>query len=84
MNQPKLNAHDDRKSKIAIRKFLGSRRHVLRFLTSLLDSADHVERLFRHVVALSFENLAETLDGIGDLDVLALETRELLSDRERL
>src|SRR5690606_21095895 len=37
-----------------------------------------------HVVALAVEYLAEALDRVFDLYVLALEARELLADRERL
>src|SRR5687768_14234916 len=58
--------------------------HLLRLLFRLLYGADHVERLFRHVVALAFEDLAEALDRVFDLDVFALQTRELLADGERL
>src|SRR5258708_2553347 len=63
---------------------LGSRWHLLRLLSGLLDRADHVKRLLRHVVAFALENLAKAFDRIFDFYVLALETGELLTDEKRL
>src|SRR5690606_24904326 len=59
-------------------------RHLLRLVAGLFDRADHIECLFGHVVALAVEYLAEALDRVFDLNILALEARELLADRERL
>src|SRR5262245_45692951 len=58
--------------------------HFLRLLAGLFDRADHVERLFGHVVALAFEDLFETLDRVLNLYVLALEASELFTHRKRL
>src|ERR1017187_7957819 len=57
---------------------------LFRALQHFLDGALHVERLLRQVVVLAFDNFAEPLDGIGQLDVLALVTGELLGHVERL
>src|SRR5664279_4819695 len=55
-----------------------------RFLQHFLDGSLHVECLLGQAVVLAFDNFAEALDGIGELDVLALEAGELLGHVERL
>src|ERR1035437_4361977 len=55
-----------------------------RFLEDFLDGSLHVECLLGQAVVLAFDNFAEALDGIGELDVLALVAGELLGDVERL
>src|ERR1035441_8352500 len=54
------------------------------FLQHFLDGSLHVERLLRQVVVLAIHNFAEALDGIRQLDVLALVAGELLGHVERL
>src|ERR1035437_57657 len=55
-----------------------------RFLEHFLDGPLHVECLLGQAVVLAFDNFAEALDGIGELDVLALEAGELLGHVEGL
>src|SRR4051812_18672324 len=56
----------------------------LRLLQRFLDRADEIKRLLGHAVVLAVDDLLEALDGVGDRHVLALETRELRGDEERL
>src|SRR5271157_304956 len=53
-------------------------------LQHFLDGPHHVERLLGHVVVLAVHNLAEAADGIGQLHVAALHSRELLGHVEGL
>src|SRR5213083_1013359 len=57
---------------LVTRNFLGRSSHFLRLFAGLLDGADHVERLFGHVVALAFENFAKAFDRVFRFDVFAL------------
>src|SRR5947208_10983901 len=53
-------------------------------LQHFFDRTLHVEGLFRQIVVLAFDDFPEALDGIGQLDVFALETGELLGNVEGL
>src|SRR5262245_24626155 len=53
-------------------------------LDDVLDRAHHVEGLLGQVVVLALDDLAEAADGLGQRNVDALESRELLGDVERL
>src|SRR5437588_2809310 len=58
--------------------------HAFSLLARLFDCADHVEGLFGQVVVLAVNDLLEAAYGVGDLDELAFEARELLRDEEGL
>src|SRR5438067_10590583 len=58
--------------------------HAFGLLARLFDCADHVEGLFGQVVVLAVNDLLEAAYGVGDLDELAFEARELLRDEEGL
>src|SRR5436305_15072780 len=74
------------KSKIKDQKLRQLRRrgHLLRFLSCLVDGADHVKCLLGHVVAVAVKDLFKSFNSVVDLHVLAFETGELLADRKRL
>ena len=57
---------------------------LLGLLDHILDGALQVERLLRKIVVLAFGDFLEAADGVGELDVLALEAGELLGHVERL
>src|SRR5450756_1980452 len=69
----------ERESAMALRLL-----QLCRFLDYFLDGSLHPECLLGQAVVLAFDNFAEALDGIGELDVLALEAGELLGHVERL
>src|SRR2546421_6723290 len=71
-------------SAFILHPFLSFRRHAFGTLARLFDCADHVEGLFGEVVVLAVDDLLEAAYGVGDLDELALEARELLGDEEGL
>ena len=54
------------------------------FLYGLFDRADHIERLFRQIVVLTFHNFTETTNRIFELHVLTFQARELRRYEERL
>src|SRR5438045_8456191 len=62
----------------------GRRGLLFRLFTGLFDCADHVKRLFGHVVTRAFEDFFKAFDRVLNLYILALKTRELLSNRKRL
>src|ERR1700761_1338458 len=57
---------------------------LLALVDRLFDGADHVEGGFRQVVILAFAEIAEALDGVGEIDELAGRTGEDFGDVERL
>src|ERR671930_361961 len=59
-------------------------KRLLGLLDRLLDRADHVEGLLGQVVVLAVEDLAEALDRVLELHVLAGGAGELLGDEVRL
>src|SRR5512146_1679222 len=60
------------------------RLQFLGLLEHFLDGADHVERLFGHIVMLALENFVEAAHCVFDLDVAALHAGELLGNVEGL
>src|ERR1700754_1552788 len=64
-----------------LRRFGGQ---LLALLDRLFDGADHVEGGFRQVIILAFAEIAETLDGVGELNELAGRAGEDFGDVERL
>ena len=60
------------------------RRHLLGLLAHFFDRANHVERLFRQVVVLAFDDFLERAHVVGNLHVFAFQTRELLRDEHGL
>ena len=58
--------------------------HLAALLHGLVDRADHVERLLGEVVVLAVQDLAEAVDRVLELDVLAGRAGELLGDEVRL
>src|SRR5512146_1760272 len=60
------------------------RLHPFGLLEGLVEGADHPQGLLRQVVALAVADLLEGADGLLDLDILALEPRELLGHVEGL
>src|SRR3990167_1449145 len=58
--------------------------HLFRALHDFLDRAAHIEGLLGNLVELAINQHLEALDGFFDLDVAALEPRELLGHEERL
>src|SRR5437588_11240958 len=74
-------------SSLILRPFLLFSRlggHAFSLLARLFDCADHVEGLLGQVVVLAVNDLLEAAYGVGDLDELAFEARELLRDEEGL
>src|ERR1043166_822992 len=53
-------------------------------LHGLFNCANHVEGLLGQVVVFAFDDLAEALDGVFELDVFAFQTRELRRHEEWL
>src|SRR6266404_9023016 len=58
--------------------------HLLGLGPGFLDDANHVERLFRQVVMLAFEDLTEAAHGIGDAYILAGNAGKLFGHEVRL
>ncbi len=63
-------------------RVLGS--HLLGFFESLIDGADHVERLLWQRVALPIVNHLETANGFSQRHVLTGLARKDLSNQERM
>jgi hypothetical protein len=57
--------------------WLDARLHFFCLSEGLIDRADHVERLFRDVVVLAFDDFPEAADGIRNFYVFAFEPGEL-------
>src|ERR1017187_105729 len=60
------------------------RLHLLGLGPGFLDGADHVKRLLRQIIMLSFQDLPETADGLGHADILAFKSSKLLGYEEWL
>src|ERR1700761_5775254 len=57
---------------------------LLALFDRLFDGAYHVEGGFREMVVFAFAEVAEALDGVGEVDELAGRTGEDFGDVERL
>src|SRR5271165_1165215 len=63
---------------------LSGRLHFLGLLQHFFNRADHVKRLLRNFVVLSFHDFLEAAHGVFNLHVLAFEARELRRHEHRL
>src|ERR1700722_4173519 len=64
--------------------FLRRFRELLALFDRLFDRAHHVEGGFRQMIVLAFAQVAEALDGVGEVDELAGRTGEDFGDVEGL
>src|ERR1700722_6970736 len=64
--------------------FLRRFRELLALFDRLFDGAHHVEGGFRQMVVLAFAQVAEALDGVGEVDELAGRAGEDFGDVEGL
>src|SRR5439155_1826652 len=68
----------------ALPPYLFDRGQSFRLCESFFNHPDHVEGLQGDVVVLALNDFLKTFDSIGNLDVLAFSTSELLRHKERL
>src|SRR5580704_15827912 len=64
-----------------LRRFGGE---LLALFDRLFDGADHVEGSFGQVIVFAFAEIAEALDGVGEIDELAGRAGEDFGNVERL
>src|SRR5271165_5438265 len=63
---------------------LGTLADLFGFLLHVLDVALKQERLLRQIVVFAFHHFFETSNRVGERNILALQSGELLGDVERL